>query len=193
MECNKQILSILCCTLTNSWLTLIFCRFTWGNWSLVLSTCYNVSKKLNNGQNDFGLISGRLKLLTTLEIQNFHLSFLTLNCLYSFMVIKISFLLLTFQILPRWNHQKGCWGHASCSQRGQLSGAAQRDPKKCLLLVTQVSTCNNTIREKWHTGEGGKLRVGFPCCPFKSSKTPLQQTQLYCIQAYSNFSFIPLI
>lgn len=107
------------------------------------------------------------------------------------MLIKTLF--WTFQILPRWNYQKGCRGHASCSQRGQLSGAAQRDPEKCLLLVTQVSTHNKTIREKWQTGEAGKLRVGFPCCPFMHTKTQLHRTQLYCIQAYSDFSVIPLI
>lgn len=107
------------------------------------------------------------------------------------MLIKTPF--FTFQILPRWNYQKGCRGHASCSQRGQLSGAAQRDPEKCLLLVTQVSTHNKTIREKWQTGEAGKLRVGFPCCPFMHTKTQLHRTQLYCIQAYSDFSVIPLI
>lgn len=74
------------------------------------------------------------------------------------MLIKTPF--LTFQILPRWNYQKGCRGHASCSQRGQLSGAAQRDPEKCLLLVTQVSTHNKKKNQRKMADWGGRQTKG---------------------------------
>lgn len=73
-------------TLTNSGLTLIFVVLHEEIEALYFQHVTMSQKILNNKQNEFCFISGRLKLLNTLDIQNFHLSFLTSNCLYSFMV-----------------------------------------------------------------------------------------------------------